>query len=112
MEEQAYRTGFPCHETADYTEDPLTGEGGYVFGDDTSYCIGYVILRLKSDGGTGHPWPAIGNDEELLERLAAKLGDWWRTNVFEDEEAYYRANTGRDETPEAQSEVDEPTEEP
>ena len=69
IEEQAYRQGFPRHETAECKEDPFTGEEGFVFGTDTSFCIGYVILRLNADDGDGYPWPAIDNDEELLVAL-------------------------------------------
>ena len=101
IEEQAYRQGFPCHETADCEEDPVTGDDGFVFGEDTSYCIGYVIMRLKSEGGDGTPWPAIGNDDELLTALAEHLGDWWNAPVFASEDDFFDANTGPEEPTES-----------
>ena len=89
IEENAYREGFPCHETAECEEDPLTGEEGFVFGEDTSFCVGYAIMQLKM--GTG-PWPAIDNDDDFLEELSDHLGDWWNTAVFEDDETFFEAN--------------------
>ena len=95
IEEQAYRQGFPCHETADYVDDPEGERDGYVFGDDSSFCIGYVILQLKANGD-GAPWPAIHNDEQLLSALALHLGDWWDAPVFETEEEFFEANESRE----------------
>ena len=94
IEEAAYRHGFPCHETADQVENPETGEYGAVFGDQSSFCIGYVIMRLKmAHGDSVAPWPAIDNDEEMLTALAEHLGDWRSAPVFESEEAFFDANT-------------------
>lgn len=53
IEEQAYRRGFLCHETADYVDDPEGERDGYVFGDDSSFCIGYVILQSEGQRGRG-----------------------------------------------------------
>ena len=90
IEEQAYRRGFPCHETAECPSDPNTGDEGFVFGKTTSHCIGYVILRLKADGGAA--WPGVGNDDDLLEAVSEELGDWTNVPVFDDEEAFLKAN--------------------
>ena len=98
IEEQAYRQGFPCHETAACREDPRTGEEGYVFDESTSFCIGYVIMRLKANGDDD-PWPAIGNDGELLETLSEELGAWWNTPVFDSEEAFFTANESEEAKP-------------
>ena len=68
MEEQAYRQGFPCHETAECR-----------------------------DGGDGCPWPAIDNDEDLLTALAEDLGDWWNAPVFDGDDAFFDANDGEEE---------------
>lgn len=94
IEEQAYRSGFPCHETVECREDPLTGDEGFHFDEGGSYCIGYVIMRLKQDGDCD-PWPAIDNDEDLLRAVAEHLGDWWNAPVFESEAAFFEANKGR-----------------
>ena len=91
IEEQAYRQGFPCHETAEYREDPEGDTDGFVFGEDSSFCVGYAILQLKSNGN-GCPWPAIDNDEALLDALSEHLGDWWNAPVFETEEEFLAAN--------------------
>ena len=90
IEEQAYQQGFPCHETADYHEDPEGPDDGFVFGEKSAFCIGYVIMRLKN--GDGYPWPAIDNDEQLLTALSNHLGDWWKAPVFETEEEFFAAN--------------------
>ena len=102
--------GFPCHETADYVDDPEGERDGYVFGDDSSFCIGYVILQLKANGD-GAPWPAIDNDEQLLNALGLHLDDWWDAPVFETEEEFFEANEsrdGREPTTEREPVADEP----
>ena len=92
IEDQAYRQGFPCHETAEYQDDPEGDRAGFVFGEHSSFCIGYVIMRLKTDGSDGCPWPAIDNDERLLTALSKHLGDWRNAPVFDTEEEFFAAN--------------------
>lgn len=89
IEEQAYRHGFPCHASAKVKEDPLTGEEGFVFGEHTQHCAGYILLQLRDGGET--PWPGIGNDEDLADRLAERLD--WNAPVFETVEQFLQANT-------------------
>lgn len=88
IEESAYRHGFPCHETAETREDE-EGMEGYYLGPDSSFCIGYVIMQINQ--GTG-PWPAIDNDDDLLEQLVEHVGDCIGVPVFETEEDFFLAN--------------------
>ena len=97
IEEHAYRRGFPCHETAETHEDALTGEESLWFGEHSSHCAGYIVMRLKSEGGGGAPWPAIGNDEELSEALSEHFGPWLDMPVFESEEEFLQANETNDD---------------
>ena len=90
IEEQAYRHGFPCHVSAEVREDPVTGEEGFVAGERTQHCAGYLLLQLRDGGGT--PWPGIGNDEELADRLAGQLD--WNAPVFETAKDFIEANSG------------------
>lgn len=71
IEESAYRNGFPCHLSADVFEDEEEGDG-YVFGENTQHCVGYIILQINDSGG-GSPWPGIDNDDELLEKLEMQV---------------------------------------
>lgn len=92
IEESAYRYGFPCHESADLIEhdDIDYGQDGYVFGQNTQHCVGFIIMQLKS--GSGSPWPGIGNDEDLYNRLCGQVD--WSAPVFEDTDAFLEANEG------------------
>ena len=92
IEEHAYRQGFPCHETTDTHEDLLTGMKSPAFGSQASHCAGYLVMKLKSEGGGGAPWPGIGNDTELSEALSEHFGNWLRLDVFESEEEFFQAN--------------------
>ncbi len=92
IEERAYRHGFPCHVSAESEENTLTGEETFVFGDQTQHCAGYILTQLRDGGGT--PWPGIGNDEELAERLADRLD--WNAPVFENVEQFIEANSEPD----------------
>ena len=89
IEEQAYGRGFPCHLSAVLIEDEdgEYGGGGYVPGENTQHCIGYVIMRLKSYDG---PWPGIDNDEEIINRLEDQID--WNAPVFDNDEDFFRAN--------------------
>ena len=89
IEEAAYRKGFPCHVSAKYEEDEESGDGGYVFGEDTQHCAGYILMELRDGGHSG--WPGIGNDEELAERLATKMN--WNAPVFQNADEFLAANT-------------------
>ena len=91
IEESAYRNGFPCHLSAVVVEDEDTWDGesgGFVAGEETQHCVGYIILKLK-DGGCSS-WPGIGNDEDLLERLELRVD--LDAPVFADVDAYLAAN--------------------
>lgn len=90
ISEQAYRRGFPCHESAVDTsdEDP---RGGFVFGAKTQHCAGAVMMHLSELGGD--PYPGIGNDEELAGKLVDRLD--WKAPHYKAEELFLRANAGR-----------------
>ena len=96
IEEGAYRNGFPCHLSADCEENPRTGEEGFVFGEQTQHCAGYLLLQLRDGGGT--PWPGIGNDEDLADRIAQQLD--WNAPVFESVEDFLEANSSPEEAEE------------
>ena len=99
IEESAYRHGFPCHTTAELVEqddDPLSGQEGYQFGEDTQHCAGYILMSFKSGYDT---WPGIDNDEDLAERLQNQID--WKAPVFDNAEDFFEANskkTGTSET--------------
>ena len=52
IEESAYRNGFPCHLSAEYTGDD-DEDGGYEFGENTQHCAGAMIMYLL-DGSDGN----------------------------------------------------------
>ena len=89
IEESAYRHGFPCHVSAECAENPRTGEEGFVFGADTQHCAGYILVQLHEN--PGDPWPGIGDDEELAERLAGQVN--WDAPVFGSTDEFLDANT-------------------
>lgn len=90
IEESAYRNGFPCHLSAVNEEDDDGESSGYVFGENTQHCVGYIIMQLKSCLGA---WPGIGNDDELLDRLSAQVD--MTSPVFESEDEFIAANVGK-----------------
>lgn len=93
IEESAYRNGFPCHLSAELIEDDKTWDGesgGYVAGENTQHCVGYIILQLKDSGG-GSPWPGIDNDDSLLERLEGAVN--LDAPVFDSVDDYLAANS-------------------
>ena len=92
IEERAYRHGFPCHVSAECEENTLTGEETFVFGEQTQHCVGYILMQLRD--GCGTPWPGIGNDEELADRLAERLD--WDAPVFENVQQFIEANSEPD----------------
>lgn len=60
--------GFPCHTTADYIdEDEPQRQAGYVFGNSSQHCVGYLIMQLNEDDRT--PWPGIDNDDAILNHI-------------------------------------------
>ena len=69
----AYLFGFPCHTSADYVEDDAddAAESGYVFGQSTQHCVGYIIMQIQESQGT--PWPGINMEQELLDRLTSRV---------------------------------------
>lgn len=104
IEEHAYRNGFPCHMSADLVETDCEIEdgeqNGYVFGDNTQLCVGYVIMHLH-DGGSGSPWPGIDNDEEILAKLEKQVD--WGAPVFDSVEEFLVANENDEDRAERES---------
>lgn len=90
IDEHAYRNGFPCHLSADLVElgDEDLQSDGYVFGENTQNCVGYIIMQMKD--GYGSPWPGIGNDEELYSKLEAQVDH--DAPVFDSAEDFFKAN--------------------
>lgn len=90
ISEQAYRRGFPCHESAVDTsdEDP---DGGFEFGAKTQHCAGAVMMHLSENGGA--EYPGIGNDDDLAAKLVDRLD--WKAPHYKAEELFLRANAGR-----------------
>ncbi len=90
IEETAYRNGFPCHLSAEDTSEDEDGnenpEGGFEFGEKTQHCAGAIMMNIKS--GYGSPWPGIGNDEDLLEKLEANMD--WKAPHYESEEDFVK----------------------
>jgi hypothetical protein len=89
IEESAYRNGFPCHLSADFTGDD-DEDGGFVFGGKTQHCAGAIGMFLN-DGYDSTP----GTENVDLD-LA---GDWSEAQkaAFESVEAFLDANErGRD----------------
>lgn len=92
ISEQAYRRGFPCHESAVDTQDEDSNpDGGFEFGSKTQHCAGAVMMHLSESGGA--EYPGIGNDEELAGKLVDRLD--WRAPHYKAEELFLRANAGR-----------------
>jgi len=93
IEESAYRNGFPCHLSANLIEDDETWDGesgGFVPGENTQHCVGYIILQVR-DGGGCNPWPGINNDDDLLEHLEQRVD--FDAPVFDSIDEYLAANT-------------------
>ena len=90
IEASAYLFGFPCHTTADYREDDNgdRGNDGFVFGEGSQHCVGYLIMLLKVAGG--RPWPGIGDDVRLLEQLTSLVD--FDAPVFDGPDDFFRAN--------------------
>ena len=88
----AFLFGFPCHTTADYFEDDSNSDAeadsGFIFGDDTQHCAGYLIMQIKDSNGK--TWPGIGHDQNLIARLQASLD--FNSPVFNDLSSFYQAN--------------------
>ena len=90
----AFLFGFPCHTTADYFEDAgeydsdAEANSGYIFGDDTQHCAGYLIMQIKDSNG--RTWPGIDHDKNLIDRLKASLD--FDSPVFNDLSSFYQAN--------------------
>lgn len=88
IEEQAYRTGFPCHKTATIDDDDE--DGGYEFSANgkSQHCIGAIMVWLSE--GTDCT-PGTGNNTDLFERISARVD--WKSPVFENVDAFLDANT-------------------
>ena len=69
--------------------EPVHRRGNLRFGEQTQHCAGYLLLQLRDSAGM--PWPGIGNDEDLADRLAEQLD--WNAPVFETVEEFLEANT-------------------
>lgn len=59
IEESAYRNGFPCHLSAEWTEYG-DGEEGAVPGDKTQHCAGAIGMFLNAGYSE---WPGVDNEE-------------------------------------------------
>ena len=93
IEESAYRNGFPCHLSAvPPDDDDESDNAGYTAGEETQHCVGYIIMQIKESGG-GTPWPGMGNDEDLLDKLEARVD--MNAPVFNDSEEFFAANEGK-----------------
>ncbi len=94
IEETAYRQGFVCHEHGETVENEYTGESwiDWKEGGNSQHCFGALAMYLQNGSGNV-PWEwAIEEDPDLEER-------WWKRcdmealrTVFEDEEAFLKAN--------------------
>lgn len=62
--------GFPCHVTAEYVEEDEETDG-YVFGQNTQHCAGYLIMQTNETGD--RPWPGMGGDPGLAQRINARV---------------------------------------
>lgn len=97
--EQAYRSGFPCHLSAEYQEsedDGGVGDGGYVFGAETQHCAGALGVMANDYLMTGSPWPAIDNSEDMAEKIIERMGPENLALCFESEEDFIEANNGEE----------------
>jgi hypothetical protein len=83
IEESAYRNGFPCHLSSDFTGDD-DEDGGFVFGDKTQHCAGAIGMYLNNGDDA---WPGVDNEEPP--------GDWSQAQAvaFESSGAFIDANT-------------------
>jgi len=89
ISEQAYRRGFPCHLSADLIEENGNDESGFVPGENTQHCVGFLIMMMNQ-GET--EWPGVDNDDEFVNQLWDQV-DWATAPVFDNEEDYLDANT-------------------
>lgn len=89
ISESAYRTGFPCHLSAQHIEDD-EGGGGFVFGAKTQHCVGALMMFI-AEGSNESGWPGIYNDEELVERIQEHVD--WTAPHYESEKDFLDANT-------------------
>lgn len=78
IEESAYRNGFPCHLSADYTGDD-DEDGGFVFGENSQHCVGATLLYLMDGSGGNVPFEHL--DEAKQEAITARLD--WEAPVYE-----------------------------
>lgn len=95
--EQAYRTGFPCHLSADYDDDEDGEGGGYVFGAETQHCAGALGTFANEYRMMGGSWPAIDNSEEMAEQIIERMGDEGLAMCFESEQDFIEANASSDD---------------
>lgn len=91
IEESAYRNGFPCHLSAHVDDDDE--DAGFEATENSQHCVGYSIMQLKENGGG--PWPGMGNNEELAEKLERRVN--FKAPVFEDSEAFFVANESEED---------------
>lgn len=88
--EQAYRNGFPCHLSAEYVEDDEGDSDGYVFGRNTQHCAGAAGMFIND---LHDSWPGIGNDSDLAEQIAERMGSDGLAACFDSEQDFLDANT-------------------
>lgn len=80
IEESAYRNGFPCHLSADYTGDDDEG-GGYVFGNNTQHCVGALIMYLKGGYEGNIPYGNLpGHDQDRISSRLDMMSPVWESD--------------------------------
>lgn len=86
----AQRHGFPCHKSAELTDEELGSS--YVFKNDgtTQHCVGALIMMARE----GHIWTeGTGMSREVFEALRARMND--DAPVFNNVSEFLEANRGR-----------------
>lgn len=83
IEESAYRNGFPCHLSANYTGDD-DEDGGYVFGENTQHCAGALIMYAESGGNVPFEHLPDRQQDRVLARLDFNAPVWENEQTFLD----------------------------
>lgn len=69
-------TDFPCHKTADYQEETEWYGGGYVHGEQSFTCAGFLSLQVNENGsgpkGFTPDDDAFGEAWEMIEHHTEK----------------------------------------
>lgn len=68
IEESAYRHGFPCHLSADFTGED-DDDGGFVFGEKTQHCAGATLMYLNGGFDGNIPMERLSQrDQERIQQ--------------------------------------------